>query len=125
MPGVVHLVEVVVVPRGGLLGPRPQGLQLGVQDVQQLLDEADRRTDVSGLDGTSGQVDQLSGDVGGVLAALDLHEGSDTNINTDIDTNTAFTADWTRTPLCLHGPATSATDFLSFLLFFCCIVSEV
>lgn len=70
----LHLVEVVVVPWGGLLGPRPQGLQLGVQDVQQLLDEPDRGGDVSGLNGTSSQVDQLSGDVGGVLSALDLHE---------------------------------------------------
>lgn len=67
-----HLVEVVVVPRRRLLASRPQRLQLGVQDVQQLLDEADGRRDVPGLNGTSSQVDQLAGDVGGVLAALDL-----------------------------------------------------
>lgn len=71
---VFNLVEVVVVARGRLLGARPQGLQLGIQDVQQLLDEPNGGADVSRLDGTPREVDQLPGDVGRVLAALYLRE---------------------------------------------------
>lgn len=64
----------VVVARGRLLVGRTQGLQLRVQDVQQLLDEPDGHADVAGIDPTPRQVDQLTCDVGGVFAALDLEK---------------------------------------------------
>lgn len=62
----------VVVARGRLLIGRPQGLKLRIQDVQELLDQPDGHADITGVDSASRQVDQLAGDVGCVLAALDL-----------------------------------------------------
>lgn len=66
------MLYLVVVSRGGLLVGGPQGLKLGIQYVQQLLNQSHRRADISGLDPTPRVVHQLSCYVGRVLAALYL-----------------------------------------------------
>lgn len=74
--GLSHLAtHLVVVARGRLLVSGPQGLQLRVQDVQELLDQPDGHADVAGVDPPPRQVHQLARDVGRVLAALDLQAG--------------------------------------------------
>ena len=69
----------VVVSCSRLLVSGPQGLELGVQDVQQLLNQSHGRADISGLDPTPRVVHQLSGYVGSILATLYLR----TNTHTD------------------------------------------
>lgn len=66
----------VVIAGGGLPVGGPQGLELGIQDVQELLHELDRHADIAGVDQPTREVDQLAGDVGCVLSALDLFGGS-------------------------------------------------
>lgn len=53
-----------------------QGLELGVQDVQQLLNQLDGHADVTGVDPPPRQVDQLPSDVGCVFPAFNLERGS-------------------------------------------------
>lgn len=65
----------VVVARRRLFVGGSQGLELRVQDVQELLDQPDGHADVAGVDPSPRQVDQLPGDVCCVLSALNLKAG--------------------------------------------------
>lgn len=74
--GVVSSLYLVVVACSRLLVPGPQRLKLGVQDVQELLDETHGRADVPGLNPTPRVVHQLHGYITSILSALYLHRNT-------------------------------------------------
>ena len=70
---VCECVYLGVAACGRLLVSRAEGLQLRVQDVQHLLQQAHRGSDITGVDPPLGVVDQHAGDVCCVLPTLNLH----------------------------------------------------
>lgn len=105
------LFYLVVVSSSWFLVSRPQGLKLGIQYIQQLLNQSDRRANISSLDPTPSVVHQLASYVGSIFPTLYLHINTQTPNCSNVLTRTTTT---TIHMLCTQNPQLDVFSVIRF-----------